>query len=84
MFVAEKAESVAEEIKQAGGQALAVPGDMLDDAYLPQLVQKAADFGNGKLHIIVNNAGFTWDAVIHKVRIAYPTHHHPLVQKHKS
>jgi 3-oxoacyl-[acyl-carrier protein] reductase len=29
-------------------------------------VKRAAEFGNGKLHIIVNNAGFTWDAVIHK------------------
>lgn len=30
-------------------------------------MQKAAEFGNGKIHIIVNNAGFTWDGVIHKV-----------------
>lgn len=39
---------------------------MLDDKYLPELVKKAADFGGGKIHIIVNNAGFTWDGVIHK------------------
>jgi hypothetical protein len=31
-------------------------------------VKRAAEFGNGKIHIIVNNAGFTWDGVIHKVR----------------
>jgi hypothetical protein len=30
-------------------------------------VEKAAEFGEGKIHIIVNNAGFTWDGVIHKV-----------------
>nr|POF13191.1 3-oxoacyl-[acyl-carrier-protein] reductase fabg [Quercus suber] len=63
---AAKAKSVAEEISQSGGQALAVPGDMLDDAYLKELVKKTAEFGNGKIHIIVNNAGYTWDGVIHK------------------
>lgn len=30
-------------------------------------MKKAAEFGNGKIHVIVNNAGFTWDGVIHKV-----------------
>lgn len=40
---------------------------MLDGSYIESLVTKAADFGNGKIHIIVNNAGFTWDAVIHKM-----------------
>jgi hypothetical protein len=39
----------------------------LDENYLKTLVKKAAEFGNGKIHIIVNNAGFTWDGVIHKV-----------------
>jgi 3-oxoacyl-[acyl-carrier protein] reductase len=42
---------------------------MLDDAYIPELVKKAAEFGNGKIHIIVNNAGYTWDGVIHKVSL---------------
>lgn len=42
---------------------------MLDDKYLKVLVQKAAEFGNGKIHIIVNNAGYTWDGVIHKVKL---------------
>ena len=40
---------------------------MLDDKYIEELVKKAAEFGNGKIHIIVNNAGYTWDGVIHKV-----------------
>jgi hypothetical protein len=43
---------------------------MLDDKYIDSLVKQAADFGNGKIHIIVNNAGYTWDGVIHKVRLA--------------
>ncbi|RMY66648.1 hypothetical protein D0863_08289 [Hortaea werneckii] len=63
-----KAKKVADDINASGGEALAVPGDMLDDNYLGELVKKAAEFGKGKIHIIVNNAGFTWDGVIHKVR----------------
>jgi 3-oxoacyl-[acyl-carrier protein] reductase len=30
-------------------------------------VKAAAQFGNGKINIIVNNAGYTWDGVIHKM-----------------
>jgi 3-oxoacyl-[acyl-carrier protein] reductase len=41
---------------------------VLDAEYLKILVKKAAEFGNGKIHIIVNNAGYTWDGVIHKVK----------------
>lgn len=54
---AEKSASVAESINSAGGRALAVPGDMLDSKYIQTLVEKAAEFGSGKIHIIVNNAG---------------------------
>ncbi|KAK3991005.1 hypothetical protein QBC44DRAFT_393557 [Cladorrhinum sp. PSN332] len=64
---APKAESVASRIRSNGGEALAVPGDLLKDGYIKSLVQKAAEFGNNKIHIIVNNAGFTWDAVIHRM-----------------
>jgi 3-oxoacyl-[acyl-carrier protein] reductase len=52
-----KAKSVAEAINKNGGNAITVPGDMLDSEYLKELVKKAAEFGNGKIHIIVNNAG---------------------------
>jgi len=48
---------VADQINKDGGKALAVPGDMLDAEYLKVLVKKAAEFGGGKIHIIVNNAG---------------------------
>jgi len=64
---AAKAQAVAKEINDKGGKAIAVPGDMLDARYINELVKKAAEFGEGKIHIIVNNAGFTWDGVIHKV-----------------
>ncbi|KAJ2975494.1 hypothetical protein NUW58_g8339 [Xylaria curta] len=57
---AAKAQSVAASINNISpGRALAVPGDVLDAAYQASLVKKAADFGGGKLHILVNNAGYT-------------------------
>lgn len=59
---------VAKQINEAGGKAIAVTGDLLDAKHIDELVEKTATFGNGKIHIIVNNAGFTWDGVIHKVR----------------
>lgn len=64
---AAKSASVADGINAAGGRALAVPGDMLDSNYISHLVEQAAAFGNGKIHIIVNNAGYTYDGVIHKM-----------------
>lgn len=39
----------------------------MDSEYIKTLVKKTAEFGNGKIHIIVNNAGYTWDGVIHKM-----------------
>ncbi|MCJ1244770.1 hypothetical protein MMC30_001970 [Trapelia coarctata] len=63
---AAKAEAVAQKINESGGRAIAIPGDMLDAKYIDELVKKAAVFGEGKIHILVNNAGFTWDGVIHK------------------
>lgn len=67
---ADKARAVADSINATAGgraRALAVPGDMLDAAYLTDLVAKSAAFGMGKIHIIVNNAGYTYDGVIHKM-----------------
>lgn len=71
---AAKARSVADAINNNNNnsssgspRALAVPGDMLDPAYVDDLVARAAEFGGGKIHIIVNNAGYTYDGVIHKM-----------------
>ncbi|KAJ5736268.1 uncharacterized protein N7483_001393 [Penicillium malachiteum] len=65
---AKKANAVADAINAAEpNRALAVVGDVLDNDYIKELVKRAAEFGGGKIHIIVNNAGFTWDGVIHKM-----------------
>lgn len=58
---------MAESINKSGGQAISVPGDIMDATYIKHLIAQAANFGNGKIHIIVNNAGYTWDGVIHKM-----------------
>ena len=51
----EKAKDVAKSINETGGKALAVVGDMLDAKHIEDLVKRAAEFGEGKIHIIVNN-----------------------------
>ncbi len=61
-----KAEEVAKRIREGGGEALAVQGDLLKDEAIGELVEKAVGWG-GKVNVLVNNAGFTWDGVIHKV-----------------
>jgi 3-oxoacyl-[acyl-carrier protein] reductase len=63
---ADPANEVAEAIRAAGGEAIAIAGDITDPAF-PDLLVKAAVDAFGKLHILVNNAGFTWDGVIHKM-----------------
>jgi 3-oxoacyl-[acyl-carrier protein] reductase len=65
---ATKASETADKINAASpNRAIAVPGDVTDPAYFDVLVKKAAEFGGGKIHYIINNAGYTWDGVIHKM-----------------
>lgn len=65
---AAKAGETADKINAAApNRAIAVPGDVTDPAYFDVLVKKAAEFGGGKIHYIINNAGYTWDGVIHKM-----------------
>jgi 3-oxoacyl-[acyl-carrier protein] reductase len=60
------ANETTEAIKAAGGKAIAVPGDMTDPTFPERLVTQAVDTFGG-LDVIVNNAGYTWDATIHKM-----------------
>src|SRR3989442_6451494 len=58
-----QAEEVVEEIKAKSGQAVAVPGDVSEweeaEAAVAQTVREL-----GNLHILVNNAGVSQDALI--------------------
>src|SRR5215472_1420246 len=57
------AEEIAAAIRNAGGKAIIVAGDVTDPAFPSQLIQATLDAFGG-IDIIVNNAGYTWDAVI--------------------
>jgi len=57
------AEETASAIHDAGGKAIVVAGDVTDPAFPAQLIKAALD-AYGGIDIIVNNAGYTWDAVI--------------------
>jgi len=53
-------------ITAAGGQAVACNGSVVDEKLPEQLINTAlGEFG--RLDIIVNNAGYTWDAVVHNM-----------------
>jgi len=62
----EPAESVVAEIKQAGGEAVAFAGDVTAPDFPARLLQAAID-AYGKINVLVNNAGFTWDGMSHKM-----------------
>ncbi|GAC1348361.1 MAG: 3-oxoacyl-[acyl-carrier-protein] reductase [Ktedonobacteraceae bacterium] len=57
------AEETASAIKDAGGKAVVVAGDVTDPAFPAQLIKATLDAYSG-IDIIVNNAGYTWDGVI--------------------
>jgi 3-oxoacyl-[acyl-carrier protein] reductase len=57
------AEETATAIRNAGGKAIVVPGDVTNPAFPAQLIKATLDAFGG-IDIIVNNAGYTWDAVI--------------------
>ena len=60
------AEDAVAAIRAAGGEAISVVGDVTDPAFPDVIVNDALVKFSG-LDIIVNNAGYTWDAVIHKM-----------------
>lgn len=60
------AAQTANVILSQGGQAIAVPGDVTAAGFPELLMQTAVDTF-GKLNVVVNNAGYTWDAMAHKL-----------------
>ncbi|KAJ7049581.1 hypothetical protein C8F01DRAFT_1352206 [Mycena amicta] len=61
---AKKLEVVQAEIKAAGGDALSVTGDVGADDF-PKKIVDATVHKYGKINHIVNNAGFTFDKMLH-------------------
>ncbi len=63
---AEPAQQVADEIRAAGGEAVVCVGSVTSPDFAERFVKTAVDAYQG-IDIIVNNAGYTWDAVIQKM-----------------
>ncbi len=63
---AEPTEATVESIKAAGGTAIAVPGDVTDPSFAKKIIGAAID-AYGQLNHLVNNAGYTWDGMLHKM-----------------
>lgn len=58
---------VVEEIKAKGGEAVACVGDVTADDFAAKLINTAVEAYGPSIDVIVNNAGYTWDGVIHKM-----------------
>src|SRR5215510_3162378 len=58
-------ETVAE-IEKAGGKAVMCTGDVAKPDFGDRIVKTAVDAFGG-CHVVVNNAGYTWDSVIQKM-----------------
>src|SRR5581483_8007807 len=56
----------AEALRRAGAETAVLPGSVTDRDFPEKWIQCALD-RFGRIDIIVNNAGLTWDAVIHKM-----------------
>lgn len=63
---AEPAMLVVRAIEEAGGEAVAFNGDVTDPEFPDELMQATVET-YGKLNILVNNAGYTWDGMLHKM-----------------
>ena len=60
------ANEAAEELRGAGGEVAVCAGSVTEPGFPRELVRTALD-SFGAIDIIVNNAGYTWDGVIHKM-----------------
>ncbi|MCL1869112.1 MAG: SDR family oxidoreductase [Promicromonosporaceae bacterium] len=62
----EPASRTVEDVVALGGRAVVCAGSVTEDGFAERFVQTAVEAFGG-LDIIVNNAGYTWDAVVQKM-----------------
>ncbi len=63
---AEPAEKAATAINESGGEAIAFPGSVTEKNFAAGFIAAALSrFGD--IHIVVNNAGYVWNAPLHKI-----------------
>lgn len=60
------ASATASRIRAEGGDAIAVAGDITDPDFPNALVEETI-MKYGTLNVLVNNAGYTWDGMAHKM-----------------
>jgi 3-oxoacyl-[acyl-carrier protein] reductase len=63
----EPLDEVISQIKNQGGEAVGVVGDVTADDFAEKFVQTSVNAFGPDIHVIVNNAGYTWDGVVHKM-----------------
>jgi len=61
-----KSDSVATSIREHGGTCISFPGDVTELDFADNIVRAAVE-AFGTVTILVNNAGYTWDGVLHKM-----------------
>ena len=61
-----EAQSCADAINAAGGEAIALGGSIIEPSTAKALVESAMDQYGACPDVIVNNAGFLWDGMLHK------------------
>jgi 3-oxoacyl-[acyl-carrier protein] reductase len=66
VLIADVDEALAAEAAAEIGNAVAFGGDLTDEGVPEALVRTAVD-SFGRLDIVVNNAGYTWDGMAHKM-----------------
>ena len=62
----EVAETTAHAIASSGGRAITVAGNVTDGGF-PERLMKATLEAFGQVNVLVNNAGYTWDGMAHKI-----------------
>ena len=60
------AEETATAIASSGGRAISLAGSVTDSDFPDRLMQAAVETF-GQINVLVNNAGFTWDGMAHKI-----------------
>ncbi|MEJ5300679.1 MAG: SDR family NAD(P)-dependent oxidoreductase [Thermodesulforhabdaceae bacterium] len=63
----EPLEEVMTQIKNQGGEVVGITGDVTADDFAERFVKTSVEAFGPDIHVIVNNAGYTWDGVVHKM-----------------
>jgi len=61
-----KSDGVAAKINAEGGTAISFPGDVTNPTFPDKILEHTVKTF-GKINILVNNAGYTWDGMLHKM-----------------